>query len=1265
MDIGTKSLGWSIIGKNKENNEWDIIDFGVRIWDAPEVSKTLDTSAKVRREARSSKRMFRRRRARIKDLKDYLVNELNLISYKEINDHFDKLKEKNDYSVTNKKYRNDINPLFLRYRAIKNEEKLTSLQLIIVLLSFAKRRGYENKFSFEEDKGGYGSSSKKFIGKTEEGNKKYQFPILAIMEDDFFKSNNIGKEQEYFYRNRKNNKINKSDKNKEVEREQILFLTKDNKEELRKILAIQQKFYLELTNERVDFILDEIIFRKRDFEDGPGPKQENLKESWKNSLNKINYYKPFIENVGKCRFVEGEYRTNPFSILGDLFLIQNYLGQVFPKNVLKVKKIDNITLKKIAKEIINEYLNNFVLDEKIFTKILKNNNLIYSEFDNFKKMEKNNPLEQLFLASLAKIKQPFAFKETLKEYLSSINLNELSFDAFENNPINKLGKVLYENKTPSRIVNKIKELEIKNLNPDEVEIWIKKFNDQLKKVKNRTFSVSSKHIFNALEKLLQEGIIISEYQAELEKKQKQEAINKIENNNSNNFLSLPKDQDMKKNAVVFRSINQTRRVLKQIFKTYGPIETVVLETAGDLYNEISVRKRISNQQESLVKEKEERSRRLKALGVNVTGANDLKLRLFDSQKDLKEISKKNVRSIDPYSLYKDNIEYINERDIFTSKYEVDHIIPYSKSNDDSLANKVLVSRTNNQLKGNRTPYQWITNSFGEKAFDNFKKNIKTYYFKGNKNLGKFARRNENLLKKNFSRESYLENETAKINDTRYITSYIANYLELEMEKYKRINGLNYTPEIITLNGNVTSYMRRVWLSNDNWGNFLKPRNITPFHHAIDAIILANLFDKYQAFYSNLILRIEKFYWDQFNFVKKHDIDFETTKSFFENYQNIIEYQIKFATRYFKTEEVEEETIKAAKIAKQNKMIEEVKLLFEYLLINIQEKNVLDFKTDPNINYLFAPIVSNLDEKVENLIPIKISIKEEVIKEDIKQTNIEANMMDIPQDEVDNKRLSNTDKNELRRKNIILEEIVSPQDWAQKNNREIKDFPYISYKENYKRSGNFAKANPIKKEVVLGKMIDFLIQEEKAHQKEVKTIGMVDAKREIANSKARIVDLQEQLKTKNYLSLTKENIDRQGIYVFSGENYYETSEYLGLRFNEETHKFEKYNLFNAIKNGKNKQNKNELLIVRNTTFKLKDEDWFYNYKGFSGVGFAKSPNLLYYSSVPTLRITFKESDKVSEHSPIIYSISSLINKIEGIVEINTLGKYQGIRKLTNL
>ena len=53
-------------------------------------------------------------------------------------------------------------------------------------------------------------------------------------------------------------------------------------------------------------------------------------------------------------------------------------------------------------------------------------------------------------------------------------------------------------------------------------------------------------------------------------------------------------------------------------------------------------------------------------------------------------------------------------------FEIDHIIPRSISFDDSRNNKVLVYRTENQGKGNQTPYYYLTHANNKWSFEQYK-----------------------------------------------------------------------------------------------------------------------------------------------------------------------------------------------------------------------------------------------------------------------------------------------------------------------------------------------------------------------------------------------------------------------------------------------------------------------------------------------------------------------------------------------------------------
>lgn len=48
---------------------------------------------------------------------------------------------------------------------------------------------------------------------------------------------------------------------------------------------------------------------------------------------------------------------------------------------------------------------------------------------------------------------------------------------------------------------------------------------------------------------------------------------------------------------------------------------------------------------------------------------------------------------------------ISMTELFSAEVEVDHILPYSRTVDDSYMNKALVMASENRFKGNRTPYE--------------------------------------------------------------------------------------------------------------------------------------------------------------------------------------------------------------------------------------------------------------------------------------------------------------------------------------------------------------------------------------------------------------------------------------------------------------------------------------------------------------------------------------------------------------------------------
>jgi len=256
------------------------------------------------------------------------------------------------------------------------------------------------------------------------------------------------------------------------------------------------------------------------------------------------------------------------------------------------------------------------------------------------------------------------------------------------------------------------------------------------------------------------------------------------------------------NPVVKRAIAQMRLVYNALARKYGAIDAVHVEFTRDIKNSHDDRRKIEKAQGEFRDAKDEaRKHATEILGHEPSPKELLKFRLW------KEQNKECVYSgeyIDPQML----------ADPYAT--EVDHILPYSRSLDDSLNNKVLCFTKENQDKTNQTPYEYMD----EQKFREFEVRVNA-----NKNL-KQAKKNR-LLKTNFDQSSAKDFRERNKNDTSYISKFVKNYIESHVE-FKKSNDKQH---VFTRNGMLTSQLRFKWGVGD------KNRQ-THLHHAEDAIIVA-------------------------------------------------------------------------------------------------------------------------------------------------------------------------------------------------------------------------------------------------------------------------------------------------------------------------------------------------------------------------------------------------------------------------------------------
>ena len=172
-------------------------------------------------------------------------------------------------------------------------------------------------------------------------------------------------------------------------------------------------------------------------------------------------------------------------------------------------------------------------------------------------------------------------------------------------------------------------------------------------------------------------------------------------------------------------------------------------------------------------------------------------------------------------------EPLNINDL--NSYEVDHIIPRTLIKDDSLDNKVLVLKEENQSKAANfiVPNQYRTNQM-------------INWWKHLKNLNLISTKKFNNLCRSYYSEKDIEGFiNRQLVETRQITKHVANIL----------NNFYNDTNIIYLHANLSSTYREKY-------ELFKYRELNDYHHAHDAY-LASVLGIYQKYYLKKSTDFEK------------------------------------------------------------------------------------------------------------------------------------------------------------------------------------------------------------------------------------------------------------------------------------------------------------------------------------------------------------------------------------------------------------------------
>lgn len=562
----------------------------------------------------------------------------------------------------------------------------------------------------------------------------------------------------------------------------------------------QKNFHGFITEEFTKKYL-EIFSRKREYYVGPG-----------NELSRTDYGKYttkidpetgtyitedniFEKLIGKCSVYPEEMRASGASYTAQEFNVLNDLNNLRINNekltkeekwkiVSEIKSAKRVDMRKIIKKVIGEDITTMA-----GARLDKNDKEEFHSFSQYnlfrKEFEKNN----------------------------------LSIERLSREELDKIGDILTLNTEKESILAAFQREKL-NLTEEEKECLVsirKKNGTQFSKWQSFSIKIMKELIpqmydepKNQMEILTEMGVFKSKAETFTE------------------YSKIPRDIITQEiyNPVVRRSIGISVDIVNALIKKYGYPDQIVIEMPRDK-NDEEQKKRIKDTQKRNEKElKDIIDKVKKEYGISITDESfrgyqqlALRLKLWNEQDGCCLYSGKTIQIDD----------LLNNPDLF----EVDHIIPRSISFDDSRSNKVLVYRTENQKKGNKTPYMYLSNVKRDWDFHEYMSRV--LELKEKKYITK-AKSDKLLYLEDITKVEVLKKFIARnINDTRYASRVILNSLQAFFQ------SKNAETKIKVVRGSFTSQMRKAMKLDKN-------REETYSHHAVDAMLICYSQMGYEAYH---------------------------------------------------------------------------------------------------------------------------------------------------------------------------------------------------------------------------------------------------------------------------------------------------------------------------------------------------------------------------------------------------------------------------------
>lgn len=560
LDVGIASVGWAVIDDNNE-----IVDVGVRLFNEADSARNKD-----RRGFRGGRRILRRRKQRIIDMKTLLINE----------------------GFISKDFKPLSNPYELRLKGLS--QKLTNDELATILLQYAKRRGSSLETVEDESSAKDGTKAILLQNKQQLKDEKY---VVNVQLERF---KNEG----------------------QIRGTHNVFRTEDYVKEINDILKVQN-----LDHNLSEKIIN-IITRRRHFSEGPGNyfspspygryrrveqplldelnqyihknyNDKYLKEKFHFNYKDINYtcfksgmivnrdkYDLIALMRGKCSIYPEELRAPKNSFSAELFNLLNDLN-----NLKILNRLDPKITKQEKEEIINIIRTKGNITVNQLLKLLKAEEL---EVTGFRINNKEKPIISEFPG----------YKKLLKVY------KDLNIKIADDKTLDKIVEILTETVVEEERFEKLNNL----LQNNELA----KSLSQLTGITGY-HSLSLKAIYLLNEEMINESL------------NQQQIITKNNLVKKEKVNKLVIDESAILSPVAKRAHREALKLVDELIKIHGDFDKIIIETTRDK-NSNEERKRIKELQDYHKKSREEAEALLKDYGSeNINNANILKLRLYKQQ----------------------------------------------------------------------------------------------------------------------------------------------------------------------------------------------------------------------------------------------------------------------------------------------------------------------------------------------------------------------------------------------------------------------------------------------------------------------------------------------------------------------------------------------------------------------------------------------------------------------------------------------------------